>query len=453
MGGIALATLAACPIDVAPPAPVLRTLVVAVRPGPASWYTNAHGARAGFDHDLLARYAAARGIEVEVVEVATAEEIFGKLAAGVAHLGIGGLYPPAPSHVKADAARPDPRTALWTNGSVAVEPVLVYNRAAAKPRAWEDLGPVDVAYAIATGIEQHVAFARERVRLHAPGLDAQALLAHIAGGAAAFAIVPMVDVVAARNLFAGIEVAFAIGPKRDQAWAVAPALHLLRDDIDRYLTAARGDGVLARLAERYFEPAGDVDRSDATIFRERVRSLLPRYRPLFEHAEAAVGVEWRLLAAIAYQESQWDPQATSETGVRGFMQITEDTAARLRIVDRLDPQASVLGAARYLADLKARLPARIAEPDRTYLALAAFNIGGGHLEDARVLAQRLKLNPDTWADVRKALPLLALPEHGALARNGVARGGMPVAFVDRVRAYHDILLRQAHDPVLVATVR
>lgn len=447
-----------CPLDPVPPSPVERTLVVAVRPGPASWYTAAHGTRAGFDHDLLARYAAARGLALEIVEVHSAEALFAMLESGAAHVGIGGLYPPAPSYVKADAAQPDPRPALWTNGSLAAEPVLVYNRGAAKPRSWRDVGPADVAYSEATGIEHHFAAARAayaQVRWLAAGdLDAHALIEQVANGARTFAVVPAADAAAMRNLYADCDVAFAVGPKRDQAWAVAPALRILRDDLDRFLTAARKEGLLARLAERYTEPAGQVERIDAAIFQERIERLLPRYQPLFEQAQAATGVEWRLVAAMAYQESQWDPQATSETGVRGLMQITEDTANRLRIADRLDPLQSAVGAARYFADLKARLPERIAEPDRTYLALAAFNIGAGHLEDARVLAQRLKLNPDLWADVRKALPLLALPEHGAFARNGIARGGMPVAFVDRVRAYHDILQRRAPPtPILVASLR
>jgi membrane-bound lytic murein transglycosylase F len=106
----------------------------------------------------------------------------------------------------------------------------------------------------------------------------------------------------------------------------------------------------------------------------------------------------------------------------------------------MDPAQSVVAAARYLRDLKAKLPERIPEPDRTWLALAAFNIGLGHLEDARILAQKQKLNPDSWSDVKKVLPLLALPEYHQYAKLGYARGGMPVAFVDRVRGYYDVLL-------------
>jgi len=258
-----------------------------------------------------------------------------------------------------------------------------------------------------------------------------------------------------RNLFAGFDVALAIAPPFDLAWVVSPNLRTLGDDVDRYLVAARADGVLARLAERYFGPRPRLDPIDAAAFRERTATVLPRYQRWFEEAEAAAGVDWRVLAAIAYQESQWDPAATSPTGVRGLMQLTEDTAQRLGI-DRLDPYAAIQGAARYLASIKAKLPARIAEPDRTLLALAAYNIGAGHLEDARIVAQRNKLDPDRWDDVRQALPLLALPEHYENARNGYARGGMPVAFVDRVRAYHDLLVHhgpQPEPPVLVAETR
>jgi membrane-bound lytic murein transglycosylase F len=240
--------------------------------------------------------------------------------------------------------------------------------------------------------------------------------------------------------------------KRDLAWAVAPLQQKLREELDAFFANARRGNLLSRLADHYYSNTRQVERIDAGAFLERIKSVLPEYRNIFQRAQIATGVEWRLLAAIAYQESQWDPVATSETGVRGLMQITEDTARHLGVTDRLNPTAAVVGAAQYVKDLKAKLPARIAEPDRTWLALAAFNIGLAHLEDARILAQKQKLNPDLWSDVKKALPLLALPEYYEDAKFGYARGGMPVAFVDRVRAYYDILVRQepAYEPRLRA---
>jgi membrane-bound lytic murein transglycosylase F len=284
--------------------------------------------------------------------------------------------------------------------------------------------------------------------------SADALIARVSDGTVSYAVVTSSDAAVARNIYLDFDVAFSAGPRREFAWAVAPGYSELLDALDAFFARLRQDGTLARLAERYFGDERRVERSDAGVFQERIRDALPGWRKTFVDAQTQSGIEWRLLAAVAYQESQWDPAATSETGVRGLMQLTEDTARHLGVVDRLDPKSSAIAAARYIADLKARLPARIAEPDRTWLALAAFNIGIGHLEDARVLAQKQKLNPDLWSDVRQVLPLLADPAYYTAARNGYARGGMPVAFVGRVRGYYDILLRTepAREPRLSTTL-
>ena len=163
-------------------------------------------------------------------------------------------------------------------------------------------------------------------------------------------------------------------------------------DIAKFLERVKRDGTLARLIERYVPDLKQFQRLDASGLQDRARTTLPLYRHLFQDAQERTGIDWRLLAALAYQESQWDPAATSETGVRGFMQITEDTARQLgsRPIVSIRARTCWRGA-RYLRDLEDKLPPRIQEPDRTWLALAAFNIGLGHLEDARVLTQRQRL--------------------------------------------------------------
>jgi membrane-bound lytic murein transglycosylase F len=158
-------------------------------------------------------------------------------------------------------------------------------------------------------------------------------------------------------------------------------------------------------------------------------------------AELASGIDWRLVAAIGYQESHWDAKATSPTGVRGLMMLTEETANRLQIKDRLDARDSILGGARYFALLKEQLPPRLDEPDRTWLALAAYNVGIGHLEDARVLAQRANLNPDKWQDVRQVIAKLSEPESFQSLKHGYARGGEAMQLVDNIRNYYDVLSR------------
>jgi membrane-bound lytic murein transglycosylase F len=421
-------------------------LVVAVRAGPSSWYPGPGGDPVGFDHDLLVKFAAERKLKLEVVQVDSATAMLARVASGDVHIGAGGLYAPAPTAASVEPPTDgSPQQVLWTSGYFSAEPVLIYGADGFKPKSFRDLDGATATYVESTGIDAEFASLRANhpeVRWQAlPFPSADALIAEVSEGLVDYAVVPSIDAAGARNIYLDFDIAFAVGGKRDLAWAVAPGQRPLRDDIDAFFARARKDGSLARYADRYFAHARQVERIDAGVFQERLKSHLPDYRKMFEEAQAATGIEWRLLAAVAYQESQWNAFATSETGVRGFMQITEETARHLGVPDRLDPRASTLGAARYLATLKSKLPARIVEPDRTWLALAAFNIGVAHLEDARVLAQKQKMNPDLWGDVRKALPLLALPEFHTDAKYGYARGGMPVVFVDRVRAYYDILLR------------
>ncbi len=354
----------------------------------------------------------------------------------------------------ASAAAQLPPEVLWTTRVATAEPVLIYNRDGYKPSNWSDLEGATVAFVPDAGFEHEIATARiahPGIRWDALALPSvAALISQVSDGTVGYAIVGSLAASLARNIYLDFDVAFPAGTKRDIAWAVAPRFADLRQELDRFILQLGRDGTLARLADRYMPDPRQIQRIDAEMLQERMRTVLPRYRALFHDGQEKSGIEWRLLAAIAYQESQWDPTATSATGVRGIMQITEDTAKHLGVRDLLDPAQNVVAAARYLRDLKAKLPARIHEPDRTWLALAAFNIGLGHLEDARILAQKQKLNPDLWSDVKKVLPLLALPEYYEQAKLGYARGGMPVAFVDRVRGYYDVLLAHAepHRPRL-----
>ncbi len=358
-----LAAAAGCERQAPPVSQDDGRLVVAVRPGPTSWFPGPDGVPTGFDHDLLTRFADERKLTLTVIEVDSAEALLAKVAAGEAHVGVGGLYPPPPSTRKADDARPDPRPVLWTNGYYAVEPVLIFGTGTFKPKSWSDLKGAEVGYVDATGIDAQLRSVRaahpEVVWKPQSLASADALIAQVDAGDLDYAVVSTIDAATARNIFLDFDVAFTVGPKRDLAWAVAPARRSLRDEIDRFFTRARKEGLLARYADRYFSHAAQVERIDAGVFQDRLRAVLPSYRRMFEDAQIETGVEWRLLAALAYQESQWDPFATSDTGVRGFMQITEDTARKLGVADRLDPRASTLGAARYIALLKNKLPARI----------------------------------------------------------------------------------------------
>jgi membrane-bound lytic murein transglycosylase F len=182
-------------------------------------------------------------------------------------------------------------------------------------------------------------------------------------------------------------------------------------------------------------------------FQGHVADRLPQFRAWFEEAAVHSGIDWRLLAAVGYQESKWDPRAASSEGAVGVMMLTADTAQAMGIKDRTNPEQSIAAGARYLAQVREMIPERIAEPDRTWLTVAAYNVGFGHLEDARIIAQSRGKNPDSWADVREQLPLLAQQRWHDRAKRGYARGWEPVQFVDRIQRYLTLLEWQPGESV------
>ena len=215
----------------------------------------------------------------------------------------------------------------------------------------------------------------------------------------------------------------------------------IKNALNDFLKQSRQNGFLAQLEERYLGHAQRLNTHDVAKFLHSVETILPRYRAYFEEAAQQNNLDWQLLAALAYQESQWNPFATSYTQVRGMMMLTESTAAALKVKDRLNARESILAGAKYLNQLKNRLPAEIEEPDRTYLALSSYNLGFGALSAGRRLAKSMNENPNQWQSMKKILPLLARPLYAKQAGITRARGGEAVILVDNVRAFLDLLNR------------
>ncbi|HXU92187.1 MAG TPA: membrane-bound lytic murein transglycosylase MltF [Gallionella sp.] len=256
----------------------------------------------------------------------------------------------------------------------------------------------------------------------------------------------------ARNYYSNLVATMDIGTPSKLAWAfsrdVDPALF---KEAQVFFSRIERDGTLSRLLERYYGHNNRLQTLDAASFVANINQVLPKYRSLFEEAATLTGSDWRLLAALAYQESQWDPLATSFTNVRGMMMLTEETADRMNVGNRLDARESIIAGAKYLALIKEQLPERIAEPDRTWMSLAAYNQGYGHLEDARILTKRMGMNPDSWADVKKWMPSLNQPGYYETLKYGYARGGEAVILVESIRSYHDMLKRLAPDETAFAS--
>jgi membrane-bound lytic murein transglycosylase F len=250
-------------------------------------------------------------------------------------------------------------------------------------------------------------------------------------------------------------VAFSLPGTVPHAWAFPPGADLsLVDAAHTFMAESIENGLLSGIWQQFYDGVASHEPFDMVHFLQRVRERLPPLIGAFQEAGQVYEVDWRLLAAIGYQESHWDPEATSFTGVRGIMMLTEQTARQLGVSDRLDPGQSIDGGGRYLARLRDRLPARIPEPDRTWMALAGYNLGLGHLRDARVLTEMQGLDPDKWADVRRCLGLLTQEQWFSKTKHGYARGNEARAFVDSIQRYFEILtwMDTRDHPLLVTQI-
>ena len=252
--------------------------------------------------------------------------------------------------------------------------------------------------------------------------------------------------VADNNLFAinqryfpGLESALPISEEQSLAWVINDENKVLQQYVNLWLEKFESEKQLAIIRDRYYGHINIFDFVDIRAFHKRVETRLPKYKGLFKKAGKKNGIPWKLLAAQAYQESHWDPKAKSRTGVRGIMMLTENTARSLGISNRLDPVESIMGGARYLKRLERIVPDDFIEEDRIIYSLAAYNVGMGHMKDARVLAKKLGYDEMSWKGLKKALPLLSNEKYYKTLQYGYARGTEPVRYINRIQNYTEIL--------------
>jgi peptidoglycan lytic transglycosylase F len=387
----------------------------------------------GLEFELASAYAARLGVKLNMYPLANERALQAELAAGRADIAAAAL-----------TGSPD-----WRRAGAAAVPytlipqLVVYEQSDVRPR--ETLQLEAARLAVRAGSPQERILERLKSSV-APSLawvetapSSADPVEDVASGEARYAVSDAREFSFARHLYPNVLAGFALPEQRPVQWIVRPSAPDLLASVNDFFRELAASG---RLAQLLLETSGDARRfeyEESREFQEHVGDRLPRYRAWFEQAGAQAGIDWRLLAAIGYQESKWDPHAESDTGVLGVMMLTADTAQAMGISNRRDPEQSIFAGARYLAQIRAKLPARIGEPDRTWLSVAAYNVGFGHLEDARIITQSLGKDPDAWAEVRLRLPMLARERWYASTRRGYARGWEPVQFVDRIQRYLTLL--------------
>jgi len=411
-------------------------LVVVTRNSPTTYYLNAKSEAVGFEHDLVMQFAAAQGWKVRFLLAETLPDLFEIMNKGQAHIAAAGL-----------SATEERRTSQRFGPTYGqVKEWVVCRQVRQLPQTPADLAGLRLEVVAQSSHVESLRLLKRRqpglawVEMNVP--NSEELLERVELGLSDCAVADSDSFDIARNFHPTLARTFALGSSQPQAWLIGQRMGLgFSRQVLRFFQESEKSGELARLRERYFGHVQRLEEADVLGVLEKRGRLLRALAPHFFKAQSETDVDWRLLAAVAYQESQWNAQAVSFTGVRGIMMLTEDTADQLGVKDRLDARESILGGARYIISLMASLPEEIVHPDRIWMALAAYNVGMGHLQDARSLAKKLGRNPNAWNDLKEVLPMLSRGKYASGLKYGYARGGEARAFVENVRIYYDILMK------------
>ena len=325
---------------------------------------------------------------------------------------------------------------------------LVYHKGTYRPRKIEDVNaPVTVLKGSSHQENIHSSL-KEFPDLVVDVLDnedQESLLQKVADKEVIFAIVDSTTLALKQRYYPSLAEAFTIYGEQPVAWLIRKTQDdSLYSAMIEFMGNQHKEGLIAKIEEKYLGHIGDFDYVDTRIFVNRIKTKLPTYEKLFKKYETPE-VSWQLLAAVSYQESHWDRKARSPTGVRGLMMLTLDTAKFVGIKNRLNAEQSIKGGAKYLTQMIKRLPASIPEDEKIWFALAAYNIGLGHLLDARRITKMRNQNPDSWADMKENLPLLHQRKWYKKTRYGYSRGREALHYVNNIRQYLETLTWQIQE--------
>lgn len=415
-------------------------LIVATRVHPSVYHPDEPQAK-GLEYELLTRFAERLGVRLRLVVADDLPTLLDDIRTGRVHMGSAGL-------TVTERRR---RSLRFSRPYLSIRTQLVYRRSGRRPKDLGDLGDGKLVVLAGSSHEESLravkAHARPQLQWSAiAGTDSQALLEMVADGRFAYTLVDSNELSLARRKLPELQPAFSLGRSDRLAWAF-PAFGdtSLLHAANRFLHDQQTSGRLRELVGRYYRDGVTAESIAERDFLQHIPERLPKYELLFRRAAQQTGLDWRLLAAVGYQESHWNPKAVSPTGVRGIMMLTQAAAKDLEIDDRDDPEQSILGGARYLRQMMAKIPDRIPEPERLYFALAGYNVGFGHLEDARVLTERQGGDPDRWKEVKQRLPLLRKKKYYKTLKHGFARGSEPVVYVENIRRFYELLVWHSND--------
>jgi len=246
-----------------------------------------------------------------------------------------------------------------------------------------------------------------------------------------------------RRYHPDITIGLDLSPEQPLGWAIGPNDPEFLEKVNKFLEFAKNNKIQEKIHKKYYRNTESFDYFDMKKFHERIETHLPVYRETIKTESEKYGFDWRIIAAVAYQESHFNPWAKSNTGVLGIMQITLETANEMGITNRLNPEQSFKAGIQYLDKLYQRFNDIEDSHQRLLFTLGSYNVGYGHIRDAQTLAINMGLEKNRWHTMERTLPLLAKVQHYKNTQHGYARGWEPVHYVKNILTYYDILKKKA----------
>lgn len=405
-------------------------LVITGVSGPTTFYQSSAGFR-GLQYELARLFAEELEVKLVLKDAGSTNNVLDAIRYNQTDIAITGL------------ASDDPRLARLRTAApyMAVSEQLIQRLDKPLPASFDDIGGARIGVVAGSSEAQRLrSMTRWRSDIQVvelEGLDPLALIERVDNGELDYVALNSNEFDARRALFPNVGVSLNLQDTSELAWAFLKTRdQSLYAAAQAFLAKKQADGSLGRLVAFYSQ--GDTfDPYSVRSFQRDIAQRLPRYQSLFEKNADKHGMDWRLLAAIAYQESRWQPLAVSPTGVQGMMMLTANTAAHMGVADRTSVPQSIRGGADYYQQILNALPSSVREPDRTWMALAAYNMGPAHIDRARMHALKAGDNADKWLVVSQHLRTMA-QEARRKGRNIPV--GQALHYVQQVRRYYDSLL-------------
>ena len=408
-------------------------IIFVTRNNPTTYYEKADGA-GGLEFELAKMFADELGVKLTLVIPESLNDLLLQVKNGNAHIAAAGLT----------ITKQREKQFRFGPAYQEITEQLIYNASQPHPKSLSTLDDAQIEVVANSSHAERLRYLEKLI----PSLnwkenfesDSAELLQLVSEGIIDYTVADSNEVALTQRSLLNLRIAFDISEPESLAWALQKSDdNSLLLEVQKFFKKIKKNGELNRIIERNYGHVEAFDYVDTKIFKRHIITRLPKYLSMFKSAAKKYNMDWRLLAAMGYQESHWNPKAISPTGVRGIMMLTQRTAKELGVKNRLDPASSIEGGAKYYNQIFKRIDPKIPDPDRSWMTMAAYNVGYAHLQGARKITRLRGKNDNLWYEVKKSLPLLAQKKWYKKTRYGYARGWEPVQYVENIRSYYDII--------------